>query len=269
MESKLLRLFADKQQAKEEAALITVISSNARQGCRPGEMMVVDPQGVILGSTVEDSQVQVKAKDEAMLCISRGVSRKVQLSSIEDSIEIFINVYSTGDRLIIAGSGPVVLNIYQIAQMIGYKVTIIDNRAETLTRARFPEASELLLGDIVEQFKSCEIDANTSIVIITHHHEYDWPVLMTVINSPARYIGAMANNHLVTEYYSKLSSLGIPDEVINELHTPIGLDLGGQKTAEIALSIMAEIQAVKYGCPGGFLVIKQPTKVPEKTEELF
>ena len=269
MEADLLRLFADKQEANEEAALITVISSNAMKGCRPGEMMVVDPFGVVLGSSIIDSQVQEKAKDEAIRCISRGVSRKIFLSSVEGTIEVFIKVFSTGDRLIIAGSGPVVLNIYQIAKMIGYRVPIIDNRAQTLTRERFPEASELLLGDIVEQLKSCEIDANTSIVIATHHHEYDEPVLMAVIKSPARYIGALANNQLVSAYYNKLNSLGIPEEFINRFHTPIGLDLGGQKTAEIALAVMAEIQAVKYGCSGGFLTVKQPTKVVEKREELF
>lgn len=269
MESNPLRVFANKQDVKEEAALVTIISSNAMKGCKPGEMMVVDPHGVILCSTVEDSLVQETAKDAAVQCISRGVSRKVLLSSAEDSIEVFVNVFSTGDRLIIAGSGPVALNVYQIAQMIGYRITVIDNRGEMLTRERFPEACELLLGDIVEQFKSCVIDTNTSIVIATHHHEFDWPVIEAVIESPARYIGALGNNRAVTSYYRKLNSLGIPEQSINKLHTPVGLDLGGKKTAEIALSAMAEIQAVKYGRSGGFLIVKQPPKVPEKKEDLF
>jgi len=269
LEADLLRLVAEKQEAKEEVALVTVISSNTMKGCRPGAMMVVDPQGVILGSTINDSLIQEKAKDEAIQCISRGVSRKILLKSTRDSVEVFVNTFGTGDRLILVGSGPIMLNIYNIAQMIGYCVTIIDSRAETLTRERFPEASELLLGDVVEQLKSCEITASASVVIATYHHKYDEAALMAVIKSPARYIGALANNRLVTYYYSKLNSLGIPDEFINKFHTPVGLDLGGQKTAEIALAVMAEIQAVKYGCDGGFLVVKQPPKVVEKREELF
>lgn len=269
MESSPLRVFANKQEAMEEAALVTVISSNAMKECRPGVMMVVDPHGVILCSTIEDNLVEEAAKAAAVQCISRGVSRNVLLSSVEDSIEVFINVFSTGDRLIIAGSGPVALNVYQIAQMIGYQITVIDNNAEMLTRERFPEACELLLGDIVEQIKSCVIDTNTSIVIATHHHDFDWPMMEAVIESPARYIGALGNNHTVTSYYRKLNELGIPETSINKLHTPVGLDLGGKKTAEIALSVMAEIQAVKYGRSGGFLIVKQPPKVSEKREDLF
>ncbi|MEN6351721.1 MAG: XdhC/CoxI family protein [Syntrophomonas sp.] len=269
MEADLLRLVAVKQEAKEEVALVTVTSSNAMKGCRPGAMMVVDPQGVILGSTIGDTLIEEEAKNEAIQCISRGVSRKVLLNSTSDAIEVFIDAYSTGDKLVLVGSGPVILNVYQMAQMIGYCITVVDNRAETLTRERFPEARELLLGNIVEQIKSCEITDSTSIVIATYHHEYDEPALMTVIKSPARYIGALGNNRMVTYYYSKMNSLGVADEYINKFHTPVGLDLGGQKTAEIALAIVAEIQAVKYGCDGGFLTIKQPAKVAEKREELF
>jgi len=269
LEADLLRLVAAKQEAKEEVALITVISSNTMRGCRPGAMMVVDPQGVILGSTISDSLIQETAKDEAIQCISRGVSRKILLKSTGDSVEVFIRAFGTSDRLILIGSGPIMLNIYKIAQMIGYRVIVIDSRAETLTRERFPEASELLLGDVVEQLKSCEITASTSIVIATYHHEYDEPALMAVIKSPARYVGALANNRLVTYYYSKLNLMGIPDEFINKFHSPVGLDLGGQKTAEIALAVMAEIQAVKYECDGGFIMVKQSPKVVEKHEEIF
>ncbi|MDD2619395.1 MAG: XdhC family protein [Syntrophomonadaceae bacterium] len=172
-------------------------------------------------------------------------------------------------ELLIAGSGSVALNIYRIAAILGYKITVIDNRAETLTRERFPEARELWLGDIVELLKKCEISESTSIVLATYHHEFDEAALLTVIRSQARYIGILGNKHKVTAYFSKLNELNIPAEFINRVHIPIGLDLGGQKSAEIALGAVAEIQAVKYGRSGGFVVLQHDMKGIVERDELF
>ena len=175
----------------------------------------------------------------------------------------------TGDRLIIAGSGKVALNIYKIAAILGYNITVIDHRAETLTLERFPEASELLLGDVVELLENCDIDETTSIVLVTHDHEFDKPALEAIIKSPARYIGVLGNKRKVTTYFNNLQLMEISEELLERVHIPIGLDLGGKLATEIALAAMAEIQAVKYGRPGGFVTIKYASKGNEKHEELF
>jgi len=264
-----MHLIADKQESGEEFAVITVIASNLRQACRPGTMMVVDQYGQLAGGGLEDSLLQEKARQEAEKSLSRGISRKIILNSEEGSVEIFINVFCRKDRLIIVGSGSLVQDIYQIAVILGYYISIIDNRSETLIRDRFPLAHELLLGDIVELLNSCEITEDTSIVIASHHHEFDEAALQAVIKSPARYIGVLGNKRKVTAYFGRLNEMEIPDELINRVYIPIGLDLGGQKTSEIALAVMAEIQAIKYGRPGGFLSMKHVKKGIERREELF
>lgn len=174
-----------------------------------------------------------------------------------------------GDQLIIAGSGNVAVNIYRFAAIVGYRITVIGHIAENLTRERFPQAHQLLLGNVVELLSSCEITEETSIVLVTHQHEFDEEALCAVINSPARYIGVLGNKRKVTAYYSKLSTLGIPEEVINRIHIPIGLDLGGERAVEIALAAVAEIQAVKYGRPGGFLTNKYVARGRVIRDELF
>lgn len=264
-----MRLATKMQENQEEFALVTVISSNLRQDCLPGAKMVIDQYGLIAGSDIEDSLLQEEIRKEAERCISKGLSRKIKLSTENGSIEVFINAVCHKDRLIIIGSGHLVLDIYQIAAIIGYHITIIDDHPETLTRERFPQANQLLLGDVIELLQSCTIDENTSIVIASHHHEWDEAALQAVIRSKARYIGVLGNKRKVTAYFSHLNIMDIPEELINRVYMPIGLDVGGQKTAEIALAIMAEIQAVKYQCPGGFLTIKQATRGIEKREELF
>ncbi len=206
----------------------------------------------------------------SLLKEKQEANEELALLSTEDGeIDMLINVSCTGDRLIIAGSGNVALNVYKIASILGYSITVIDHRAETLTRERFPEASALLLGNIVELLGACEINETTSIVLVTYNHEFDDPALQAIIKSPARYIGVLGNKRKVTAYFGKLKLLGISEELMDRVHIPIGLDLGGQLAAEIALAAVAEIQAVKYGRPGGFVTIKQVNKEIEKHDELF
>lgn len=175
----------------------------------------------------------------------------------------------TDDKLIIAGTGNVALYIYKIAAMVGYKITVIGHKAERLTRERFPDADELLLGDIVELLGACEISETTSIVLVTDNHEFDLPALQAVIKSSARYIGVLGNKRKVTAYFAQLQLMGISDELIERVHIPIGLDLGGQLAAEIALAAVAEMQAIKYGRSGGFVTIKAVDRENKEHDELF
>lgn len=179
-----------------------------------------------------------------------------------------IRVSGGNDKLIIVGSGRVAWYIYRFASLLRYDITVIDNDPETLTRERFPQAQELLLGDIVGLLQECIIDETTSIVIITHHHEYDEDALLAVADSAARYIGIMSNRRAVTAYVTKLISMQITEERMARVHTPIGLDIGGQMASEIALAAVAEIQAVRYNRPGGIMTVKRKHDT-EKRDEWF
>lgn len=173
------------------------------------------------------------------------------------------------DKIIITGSGNVAYYVYKFASLLDYNIVIIDNDEEMLTRERFPLAGELILGDIIENISRYDITRDDSIVIVTRRHEFDEAVLKTVIYSPTRYIGVLCNRHQVGNYFSKLTAMGIADELIEKVHAPIGLDLGGQRAAEIALSVVAEIQAVKYNRPGGHMLIKGRNSRNEERDELF
>ncbi len=268
MEAIIMPLLAAKQEAGEDVALVTLISVNGTRKYRPGSMLLIDQFGKIIAGMNGDDLLQKNVREEAQSCLNQGFSRRKLIETEEGTVEVFINVFSHGDPLLIVGSGNVAINIYRIAAILGYQITVIDNRAETLTRERFPEARELWLGDIVELLKKYEISENTSIVLVTYHHEFDEAALLEVIRSPARYIGVLGNKHKVTAYFSKLDELGIPTELLDRVHIPIGLDLGGQKAAEIALGAVAEIQAVKYGRSGGFVVLQRDSKGIER-DELF
>lgn len=248
-----MRLLAEYQEANKEAALITVISSEDVTNCRTGAMILVNENGEVLAGSIGNELTQKRAIEQGKICLSRGLSRKVLLSVDNNSIELFINAFCNQDRLIIVGAGKVAENVYYYAKILGYRIIVVDNRAEMLTKARFPEADELLLGDIVKNLSEFTINDNTNIVIATSHHEFDEQALKAVISSPARYIGVLGNKRKVIEYFKNLEPLKISEELVKRVHSPIGLDLGGKKTAEIALAVMAEIQAVKYQRLGGFM----------------
>lgn len=268
IEAELLRLAAKRLEAGEEMALVTVLSNNTGLACRSGTMMILDQYGETIGGSIAEEFTE-NIRQEALKCMSRGVSRQLTLRTEAGIMELFIKVITNKEQLIIVGSGNLVQDIYQIASILGYRIIIVDSHPETLSRERFPLASELLLGDVVEQLNTCNIDEKTSVIIVSHHHEADQSALLAVVNSPARYIGVLGNKRKVTAHFSQLNALGLAEGLMDRVHVPIGLDLGGQKTAEIALAVMAEIQAVKYGRTGGFLTIKGVTKGVERREELF
>lgn len=172
------------------------------------------------------------------------------------------------DSIIIAGSGNVAWNVYRFASILGYDITVIDRQAETLTKERFPQA-RLLLGDIVALLKDCEITPTTSIVVLTHNHEFDEPVLQAVVESPARYIGIMGNKRKVTAYLANLMELGVGEEHLVKIHLPIGLDLGGEMSADIALAAVAEIQAVRFGRSGSFVSVQDVTRTGQVHDDLY
>ena len=248
-----MRLLAEYQEANKEAALITVISSENVKNCRTGAMMLVDEKGEVLSGGIGNDLIQAKVIEQAEICISRGLSRKALLSIENGTLEIFINAFCNQERLIIAGAGAVGQNVYNFACLLGYRIIVLDHRAEMLTNERFPEAQELLLGDIVKNLSLCTITDNTYVVIATHLHEFDEQALRAVISSPARYIGVLGNRRSVAGYFKNLEPLNLSEELVARVYSPIGLDLGGKKTAEIALAVMAEMQAVKYQRTGGFM----------------
>lgn len=268
LEPGVLRLLADKLETGEEMAIITVLSTTMGQENRPGAMIILDQYGEIIAGCLGEG-IQETVRQEALKCMSRGVSRPISVQSPAGVMELFVKVITHKEQLVMVGSGSLIQDIYHIASILGYHIIIVDSHPETLNRQRFPQASELMLGDVVEQLGAISIDEQTSIIIASHHHEADVAALQAVVNSPARYIGILGNKRKVTAHFSKLNEMGIAEHLIDRVHVPIGLDLGGQKTAEIALAVMAEVQAVKYGREGGFFTIKHIKKGIERREELF
>ena len=148
-------------------------------------------------------------------------------------------------KLLIVGGGHVGYSIYQFAGLLNFDIVIFEDREEFLSAERFSLAHELVLGNIKEKLQQYPIDRDTYIVIVTRGHAYDEEALEAVVNSDARYIGAMGSKKKVMTMMRNLKEKGISEENLNRVYAPIGIKISDGSPEAIALSILSEIQLVR------------------------
>jgi xanthine dehydrogenase accessory factor len=160
-------------------------------------------------------------------------------------MKVFIEPFAVSDHLIICGAGHIALPLSAMAKILGFKVTIIDNRKEFANPERFPHADTIILGDHAGKLAKIAIKTNTYVAIVTQGNEFDFKCLKVVVKSPAAYIGVISSKPKRVKFFGRLKSFGIEEKYLKRVHIPMGLDIGSQTPQEIAVSIMAEIVAVK------------------------
>lgn len=161
----------------------------------------------------------------------------------DNYIKVLEDSFFPQKKLLVFGAGHVAQPLVEMASILGFKTIVVDDRPEFVNPKRFPNASGLICVDYQEKLPLDEIDSTTCIVIITRGHKYDQSCLSAVLDSSACYIGMIGSSSKVRLTFQQLLNQGIEKKKLEKVSAPIGLDLGGQKPAEIALSIMAEIVA--------------------------
>jgi xanthine dehydrogenase accessory factor len=204
--------------------------------------MLVTLEGKVIG-TVGGAIAELQLIEQAIQAIKDGKPRtvKMPLPVCAGIITCFINVFKAPDKLVLVGSGHVAQPMSKLAKMLGFHVTVMDDRSDYATKERFPEADRVVVDDWEKALKELEIDSNTHIVIVTYAGESDELALRTVVRSNAAYIGMISSKSKAKGILSRLSRNGIPDELLRRVVTPIGLDIGAETPAEIAVSTLAEI----------------------------
>jgi len=153
--------------------------------------------------------------------------------------------YSPQKKLVVFGGGHITLPLVEMATILGYQTIVIDDKPEFANKERFPYADEVICAGFEDIFQRGlpEIDSTTSVVIVTRGHKYDKVCLKHVICSNARYIGMIGSSNKVRQTFKALLQEGVAKNDLEKVSSPIGLDLGGKKPGEIALSILAEMVA--------------------------
>lgn len=163
---------------------------------------------------------------------------------------ITLEIFESPARLIITGGGHVGLAIATIGQILGFGITVVDDRPEFANPERFPMADQILCGDFGETLDSLNIDSTCSIVLVSRGHQQDTIALRhTVLRNPG-YLGMIGSRRRTGTVMQMLRDEGIPAEALDKVHTPVGLDIGAETPEEIALAILAEIVLVRKGGSG-------------------
>ncbi|NUR62076.1 MAG: XdhC family protein [Catenulispora sp.] len=160
-------------------------------------------------------------------------------------VSVFFNVLGVPPRLIILGALDHAASLATVGRFLGFHVTVCDARAAFATAERFPDAHEVVVAWPHRYLASTSLDARTAICVLTHDPKFDIPALEIALRSPAGYVGAMGSRRTCTDRIERLRSAGMSEYEIGRLVSPIGLDLGAVTPAETAVSIAAELIAVR------------------------
>ena len=236
--------FAEIAARDGRAALVTVI---AGQGV--GAKLLVRPDGSSEGGlgTPELDGVAVEAAEE-LLWAERSETREVGETTL------FVDVVAPAPRLVVFGAVDYAAALCRLARAAGWRPFVCDPRSQFATSDRFPDAEEVIVGWPDEAFARIGgIDRATYVAILTHDPKLDDAALSIALRSDAPYVGAMGSRRAQAHRRERLLAAGIEDELLDSIAAPIGLDLGAVSPEETALSIMAEVVAVRNGRDGGRL----------------
>ena len=220
--------------------------------------MLIYPDGKISG-TVGGGLLEAKVQAEALQCIVDKKSRFLDLTLDEQSadsirmlcggkVKIFIEPIHGTSTVYIFGGGHIAVPLVQFAKALDFAVVVLDDRDEFANKDRFPLADEVRLGDFTELTRSIDFHESDCVVIITRGHEHDETVLKECLSKKKLpgYIGMIGSRKKIPTIFSHLKEHGVSEQLLARVKAPIGLDIGGQTPAEIAISIAAEIIAERY-----------------------
>jgi xanthine dehydrogenase accessory factor len=161
------------------------------------------------------------------------------------TLDIFIEPVLPPALLYIFGAGHVAVNLYRVAQNGGFDVTVIDDREAYANCERFPAAREVIAEDLEQAMIRLKPSESSYIVIVTRGHRDDMRCLRWAVQTQARYIGMIGSKRKTIAIYKELQKEGLPAELFKRVHAPVGLDIGAVTPEEIAVSITAELIAVR------------------------
>jgi len=233
-------LLAAVEEGNDAAVLVTV---EAPEGHLLGGRLLVLPDTEVgsLGDSVADAEGIRLAREALEGDVHPGTLSLPTRG--EGEIRAFMELHHPSPELIIVGAGHVAQPLATMGALQGLRVKVLDDRPEFATRERFPEASALLQVDFSDPFADVSLHPWSHVVLVTRGHKYDYECLRRVLKMDRlpTYIGMIGSRRRVRATFDALLREGLPKEQLEIVRAPIGLDIGGETPAEIAVSIMAEI----------------------------
>lgn len=170
------------------------------------------------------------------------------------NLKVFAEVYGPPPRLVVVGAVDTAQALCAAAKALGWHTICVDARARFATPERIPSADEIVVAWPEPAFAQIALDRETAVVVLTHDEKFDIPALATALRTDAFYVGALGSRRAQTKRREKLLEAGLTEAQLDGLRGPAGLDVGAESPAETAVSILAEILALRAGRLGGPLL---------------
>jgi len=231
------------------AVLATVVETQGNISVAPGAKCLVR-DGAVQGQTIGDERVveAIVRESAERLRLEKSQLVTLDLGAADGKLEVFFEVMPAPPKLIVVGAGHIAVPLVKIAKVLDFYVTVIDDRLLYANRERFPDADEVLVGDMAATLKKMTITPSFYIVLITRGHAYDEPCLRVVLPSQAKYIGMIGSRRRIKACFQRFRDQDkISEELIQRVYASFGLEITTETPAEIALSILAEVIKVRRG----------------------
>ncbi len=250
MDEFILQKALEAAQRGQSYAFATIIDSTIKGTPRKaGAKMIVLEDGSLWG-TIGGGRNEKNAKFECLKAIETKKPALVTYNYFGENqsvcggqIKVFIEPFTNKKHFIICGAGHIALPLSAMGKMLGFRVTIIDDRKEFANKKRFPHVDSIALGPHAERLKKIDINSDAYIMIVTQGNEYDFECLQVAIKTKADYIGVISSKAKRIKFFGRLKKQGVSPKNLEKIHAPAGLDIGAQTPEEIAISILAEIVA--------------------------
>jgi len=238
----------------EPAAMATVIEASGSTPRGMSAKMLILADGRTVG-TVGGGPMEARVIEAAKAAIAAGESREVEIQPVDErrgdadvcgaGMRIYVEVLAPRPTLLVVGGGHVGQAVAELGAFLGYRVTVVDERPEMVTPERFPWATTRLAGDPAREIADLPLAEQTYVVIVTPHYSPDEKVLAALADCPVAYVGLMGSRRRTAHTFERAREAGVSEELLERVHTPIGLDIGAEMPKEIAVSILGEIVAVQ------------------------
>jgi xanthine dehydrogenase accessory factor len=253
-----LEAVAEEVEAGRPIAVVTIIEHSDQS--RVGRRIVVWPNSFAgsLGSAEADSRVTEDARGLLAGGITAALGFGPEGERLGEGMRVFVNSFAPAPRLIVFGAIDFASALARLGGFLGYRVTVCDARPVFATPARFPDVEELVVRwpdqYLAEEIDAGRIDERTVLCVLTHDPKFDVPVLALALRGPrVAYIGAMGSRRTHSDRVQRLLEAGLTPTETDLMHSPIGLDLGARTPEETAVSIAAQIIALRWGGSGAQL----------------